>query len=217
MQHNLEIQTNNYVYHKDHVYNYICKTYDQNVFHKLTNTNYYSKVMSVSLAHYLFGCDITCKQPLFYVYIRNITSVSVSLHYPCTHKSTHLWSTECKEHKCGKGIAFLVSPPKFLWNRDREDLEYNGGQMYDRQYHYSCQTNGIIDSFFSPVLVYVLRSSRISRKSAGLILRYSQKKEYIFLCFLLFWESVNYYNFGSTGQIQVGFSVKCTSLNEDFN
>ncbi len=34
---------------------------------------------------------------------------------------------------------------------------------------------------------------------------------------LLFWESFNFYNFGITGQIQLGFSAKCTSPNEDFN
>ncbi len=36
-------------------------------------------------------------------------------------------------------------------------------------------------------------------------------------CFLLFWESFNCYNFGTTGLIQAGFSAKCTSPNEDFN
>ncbi len=38
-----------------------------------------------------------------------------------------------------------------------------------------------------------------------------------FFCFLLFWESFNSYNFGTTGPIQVRFSAKCTSPNEDFN
>ena len=38
-----------------------------------------------------------------------------------------------------------------------------------------------------------------------------------FFCFLLFWESFNCYNFGTTGPIQVGFSAKCTSPDEDFS
>ena len=60
------------------------------------------------------------------------------------------------------------------------------------------------------ISTYALRSSRISRKSAALIVRYSQKKEcisFVLYCF----------NFGTTGPIQVGFSaLKCTSGNEDF-
>ncbi len=36
-------------------------------------------------------------------------------------------------------------------------------------------------------------------------------------CFLLCWESFNCYNFGTTGPIQVSFSERCTSPNEDFN
>ncbi len=38
-----------------------------------------------------------------------------------------------------------------------------------------------------------------------------------FFCFLLFWESFNCCNFGTTGPVQVGFSTKCTTPNEDFN
>ena len=63
----------------------------------------------------------------------------------------------------------------------------------------------------------MLRSSGISWKSGALIVRYSQKKGMHFFCFLLFWESFNCYNFGTTGPIWVGFSAKCTSPNEDFN
>ncbi len=37
-----------------------------------------------------------------------------------------------------------------------------------------------------------------------------------FVCFLLFWESFNCCNYGTTGPIQVGFSAKCTSPNEEF-
>ncbi len=33
----------------------------------------------------------------------------------------------------------------------------------------------------------------------------------------MLWESFNCCNFGTTGPIQVGFSAKCTSHNEDFN
>ncbi len=41
----------------------------------------------------------------------------------------------------------------------------------------------------------------------------------IFFCFLLFWESFNFYKFGTTGPIQGegGFSAKCTCPNENFN
>ncbi len=42
------------------------------------------------------------------------------------------------------------------------------------------------------------------------------EKEMYFFCFLLFWESFNCCNFGNTGPIQVAFSTKCTSPNEDF-
>ena len=52
----------------------------------------------------------------------------------------------------------------------------------------------------------------INRKSAALM-RYSQKKECSFFP-LLFWESFNCYNFGTTGPIQMGFSAKCTSPNQ---
>ncbi len=40
---------------------------------------------------------------------------------------------------------------------------------------------------------------------------------FYFFYFLLFWESFNCCNFGTTGLIQVGFAAKCTSPNEDFN
>ncbi len=60
--------------------------------------------------------------------------------------------------------------------------------------------------------IYVLRSSGISRKSEGLIVRYSQKKECISFVFYCFWESFNCYNFGTTGPIQVGFSANVPLL-----
>ncbi len=66
------------------------------------------------------------------------------------------------------------------------------------------------------LVYYVLLSSRISRKSGALIVRYSQKKEcvsFVFYCF----ENPSIANFGTTGLIQVGFSAKCTSPNENFN
>ncbi len=44
----------------------------------------------------------------------------------------------------------------------------------------------------------------------------ARKIEY-FCCFLLFWESLTCYNFGTTGLIQVRFSAQCTSSNEHFN
>ena len=50
--------------------------------------------------------------------------------------------------------------------------------------------------------LYVLRSSRISRKSAAMIARCNQKKE---------WISIVFYKRGTTGPIQVGLSAKCTS------
>ena len=43
------------------------------------------------------------------------------------------------------------------------------------------------------------------------------RKMNAFLCFLLFWNSFTWYNFGTTDWIQVGFSAKCTSSTEDFN
>ncbi len=76
------------------------------------------------------------------------------------------------------------------------------------------QTQSFIFHHLSP---YVLRSSGISRKSGALIVEYSQKRNVVLLFFQLFWESFNYYNFGTTGPIQVRFSAKCTSPNEDFN
>ncbi len=43
------------------------------------------------------------------------------------------------------------------------------------------------------------------------------RKRNEFLWFSAFWESFNCYNFGTTGLIQMGFSAKFTSPNEDFN
>ncbi len=63
----------------------------------------------------------------------------------------------------------------------------------------------------------VLRSRRISRKSAALIMRYSQKKNWISI---VFYCSENYsiaHKLGTTGPIQVGVSAKCISPNEHFN
>ena len=62
------------------------------------------------------------------------------------------------------------------------------------------------------------RASGISRKSEALIVRCSQRKEWIsFYCF----ENPSIaHNFGTTGWIQVGFSMclkRCTSPNEHFN
>ena len=63
----------------------------------------------------------------------------------------------------------------------------------------------------------MLGSSGVIRKSRALIVRYSQKKEIYFFCFLLFWESSNCYNFVTTGPIQVGFSANVPLFNEYFN
>ncbi len=43
------------------------------------------------------------------------------------------------------------------------------------------------------------------------------EKRMHFFCFLLFWESFNCYNFGTTHPIQVGFSAKSTSPNKNFD
>ncbi len=53
--------------------------------------------------------------------------------------------------------------------------------------------------------------------SAELIVRYSQKKEWISFVFYCFENLCYCYNFTTTAQIQMGFSSKCTSPNEDFN
>ena len=66
-------------------------------------------------------------------------------------------------------------------------------------------------------MVHVLRSSRISRKSGALIVRYSQKKERIAVVFYCSENPSIVHNFGNTDPIQVGFSTKCTSPNEHFN
>ncbi len=65
----------------------------------------------------------------------------------------------------------------------------------------------------------MLWSSGISRKSDGSInfCEIQPGKGMHFFCFLLFWESFNCCNFGTPGPIQVGFSAKCTSPDEDFN
>ena len=60
----------------------------------------------------------------------------------------------------------------------------------------------------------MLQSSGISQKSAALIVRYSQKKEWISFVFYCFENPSIAHNFGTTGQTQVGFSVKCTSSNK---
>ena len=63
---------------------------------------------------------------------------------------------------------------------------------------------------------YVLRSSRISLKSGALIVRYSQKEGHIsFVSYCS--DNLSIYNFGTTGLIQVRFSAKCNSPNENFN
>ena len=66
-------------------------------------------------------------------------------------------------------------------------------------------------------VTYVLPSSRISLKSGALILRYSQKKEWISFIFYCFENPLIAHDFGTTDPIQVGFSAKCTSPNEHFN
>ncbi len=64
----------------------------------------------------------------------------------------------------------------------------------------------------------VLRSSGISQKSGALIVRYNQEKESISFGFSCFEKSSIAHNFGTTCPIQVGFSTKCTSPNnENFN
>ena len=54
-------------------------------------------------------------------------------------------------------------------------------------------------------------------KLGELIVRYSQKKEWISFVFYCFENPSNAHNFGTTGPIQVGFSAKCTSPNEHIN
>ncbi len=63
----------------------------------------------------------------------------------------------------------------------------------------------------------VLRSTRISRKSAALIVRYSQKKKWLSIVFYCYKNPSIAHNLWTTGPIQVGFSAKCTSLSEHFN
>ncbi len=64
---------------------------------------------------------------------------------------------------------------------------------------------------------YVFRSSGISQKLGALIVRYSQKKEWISIVFYCSENpSITHY-LGTTGLIQVEFSANCTSPNEHFN
>ncbi len=62
-----------------------------------------------------------------------------------------------------------------------------------------------------------MRSSLINQKSEALIVRYSQKKEWISFVFYCFESPLIAHNFGTTGPIQVRFLAKCTSPNKDFN
>ena len=62
--------------------------------------------------------------------------------------------------------------------------------------------------------VYVLQSSRISWKHW---LWDTARKRNAFLLFSIVLRIFQSFNFGTTGPIQVGFSAKCTSPNEDIN
>ncbi len=62
---------------------------------------------------------------------------------------------------------------------------------------------------------YVLRSSGINRKSAALIVRYSQKKKWISIVIYCSENPSIAHNLGTTEPIQVVFKQKCISLNED--
>ena len=48
-------------------------------------------------------------------------------------------------------------------------------------------------------------------------MRYSQKKEFISIVFYCSENPSIAHSLGNTGPMQVGFSAKCTSPNEDFN
>ncbi len=71
--------------------------------------------------------------------------------------------------------------------------------------------------FACTICTYVLWCSGISRKSAALIVRYSQKKKWISIVFYCSENPSIAHNLGTTGPIQVGFSAKCTSPNDDIN
>ncbi len=64
--------------------------------------------------------------------------------------------------------------------------------------------------------IHVLQSSGISRKSAALIVIYSQKKKWISIVFYFSENPSIAHNLGTTGSIQVGFSANCTSPSEHF-
>ncbi len=64
---------------------------------------------------------------------------------------------------------------------------------------------------------YVMWSSKMSRELTNIDLEIEPNKGNKSFCFLLFWESFNCFNFGTTGPIQVRFSAKCIPPNEDFN
>ncbi len=75
-------------------------------------------------------------------------------------------------------------------------------------------------SKFLPEFVWglnVLRSSRISQKSAALTVRYGQKKECISFVFYCLENLSIAITLQPLVRFQVEFSAKCTSPNEDFN
>ncbi len=64
---------------------------------------------------------------------------------------------------------------------------------------------------------YVLRFSRISQKSAVLIVRYSQKKKLISIIFYCSENLSIAHSVGTRTTVQVGVSANCNSPNEHFN
>ena len=75
----------------------------------------------------------------------------------------------------------------------------------------------------SPLYIYIMIDNLCCnlvgsvKKSAALIVRYSQKKEWISIVFYCSNYPSIAHNLGTTGLIQVGFLPKCTSSNEELN
>ncbi len=89
--------------------------------------------------------------------------------------------------------------------------------IYTTKLHVIMRT--LVSEFWllTTVCVAMYASSRISWKSAALIMRYSQKRKWISIFFYCSESPSIAHDLGTTGPIQMGFSAKCTSPNEDIN
>ncbi len=150
--------------------------------------------------------------------IRNMFHIQTILWFACT-----IWNLELPFFLTRMVLSYLTHYAEYAPWQLKKVCQYLICREKTNKHKIKIENNTGIPVFTRLVKIaiavvllynaYVLQSSTVSRKSEALIVRNSQKKEWICFVFYCFERTLQLVilNFRTTGPIQVRFSAKCTS------